>query len=410
MPTAGTRTDTLTWPLLACALAAGGATAAEQATPADDPWTALTTGTPSLNARYRYEHVDQESRPHPAHASTLRTRLGYATRPWQGITAFLELEDIRPVGQELFDDTRNGRTAYGVVADPRATEVNQAWGQYGLDRVGTLRVGRQRLAFDNQRHVGDSAWRQNQQTFDAALATVTAIDHLVASYAYVVDVNRVDARDVRMRTHLANARVTLDGIATIAGYAYLFGLRGATAPTSHATYGARATTTQKLGEIGLLGALEGAVQQPHRDGSDRNEAGYGIAEVGATLAGAKLVLGGEVLGGDGVYAFQTPFASFHPFNGWVDRFTITPADGLRDLYAIASYARGPVTATVGAHRFWDDGGTRRYGDEVDAAVEWTVRPGVKVGGKYAAYFGDAGAPPALALDVHKAWGWVELVF
>src|SRR3546814_8896470 len=40
----------------------------------------------------------------------------------------------------------------------------------------------------------------------------------------------------------------------------------------------------------------------------------------------------EVLGSDaGVFAFQTPLATLHKFQGWADLFLTTPSAGVRDL-------------------------------------------------------------------------------
>lgn len=41
------------------------------------------------------------------------------------------------------------------------------------------------------RFVGSVAWRQNDQTFDGAKATITALPGLTALYAYIGNVNRI---------------------------------------------------------------------------------------------------------------------------------------------------------------------------------------------------------------------------
>src|SRR5437762_2864022 len=48
--------------------------------------------------------------------------------------------------------------------------------------------------------------------------------------------------------------------------------------------------------------------------------------------GSTLAAGWEHLGGNGVVALQTPLATLHRHNGWADIFTVTPANGLRDLH------------------------------------------------------------------------------
>ena len=61
---------------------------------------ALTSGTTSLDFRYRFEAADVSSVPERAWASTLRTALGYETAPYQGLSGFVEFESI----DNIFDD------------------------------------------------------------------------------------------------------------------------------------------------------------------------------------------------------------------------------------------------------------------------------------------------------------------
>ena len=140
-----------------------------------DPVTAITSGQAHLDFRYRYEQVDQQGFDVDAYASTLRTRLNYTTAEWQGLTAMLEAANVVVLGQyDLYNSTTNGATSRPVVADPEYTEINQAWLQY---RRGSFTGigGRQVINLDNQRFVGNVAWRQNDQTYDAVTLKLGAI-------------------------------------------------------------------------------------------------------------------------------------------------------------------------------------------------------------------------------------------
>ena len=61
-----------------------------------------------------------------AYASTLRTRLAYRSPYFSDFGFLIELDDIRSVGNNLYNSTRNGNTNRPVVADPEGTDVNQA--------------------------------------------------------------------------------------------------------------------------------------------------------------------------------------------------------------------------------------------------------------------------------------------
>lgn len=65
-----------------------------------------------------------------------------------------------------FDSGAGARRDRPAVIDPAGVELNQLWLAWKGERGGAT-LGRQRLQLDNQRWVGNSGWRQNEQTFDA---------------------------------------------------------------------------------------------------------------------------------------------------------------------------------------------------------------------------------------------------
>ena len=61
---------------------------------ADSLVDALTGGKPVADLRLRYESVDQAGFAKDADALTLRTRVGYGTGTWQGLSAAFAFENI----------------------------------------------------------------------------------------------------------------------------------------------------------------------------------------------------------------------------------------------------------------------------------------------------------------------------
>lgn len=118
-----------------------------------------------VELRYRHETVDDDAFTRTAQADTLRLRLGYlwAFAPsWQ---AYADAERVQTLFGDDFNSTANGETDYPTVADPQATEINQAFVRYSGSALGAT-LGRHRVLLDNQRFFGNSGWRQNEQTFD----------------------------------------------------------------------------------------------------------------------------------------------------------------------------------------------------------------------------------------------------
>jgi hypothetical protein len=166
---------------------------------ADEAWTGdlnkmVTEGKVNFDFRYRYEFVDQDGIDKDAGASTLRSRLTYQSAELRGISFLAEFDNVSVIGSERYNSTENGKTQYPVVADPKGTDINQAFIKYTGDSFdGTY--GRQRILHDGQRFVGGVAWRQNEQTYDGFRADWKPTNTLKLDYSYVYNVNRIFGPD-----------------------------------------------------------------------------------------------------------------------------------------------------------------------------------------------------------------------
>lgn len=397
---------------------------------------AIAKGKFSLNARLRFEYVDQDgvaAITEPSYAPTLRTRFGFTSAPVYGFQGMLEGENVTVLGPE---DNFNAAGSNGVgykpaVADPPATELNQAWLSYTYPNWISVKGGRQRITLDNHRFVGDVGWRQNMQTFDAVAFESKPLQDLNLYYGYVWDVRRVFGdvpglpaanRDFTSESHLLNASYSGWKYGRLAGYAYLLDLQNAAgAANSCATYGGyfagSAPVTEKL-SLGYR--AEFAWQTDYADSPQSYEAEYFNVELGAAIKPFAFGAGYEVLGTDsndnapGSIGFRTPLATLHAFNGWADVFLATPSNGLRDLYGFAQVTLpAQIPLRVVYHKFDADSGGADYGQEFDVMASkkfgkyWTALL------KYSFYDGDEAAPPALAVpdvEIHKFWAQVEFNF
>ncbi|MDG9922976.1 MULTISPECIES: hypothetical protein [unclassified Pseudomonas] len=379
----------------------------------------LTQGKPILDARYRFENVDQENALRDANAQTLRTRAGFQSGKWYGLSGLIEVDNVSRLGDAAYNDTRNGQREYAVVADPDGSEVNQALLRYD-HKLGSAVLGRQRINLDNQRFIGSVAWRQNEQTYDGALTQLKPIDGLTLSYAYLDQVNTVFGPDngrydnptnpanIDGHSHLVNAQYVFMPQLTATAYRYLLDLDNiAVAPTAAEGSLSSQTTGLRLnGAVaGISYVLEYAQQQDHGDNPLDLDSEYRLLELGYTVKGVQLKAGYEVLGGDGGAgnrAFQTPLATKHAFQGWADVFLTTPADGIEDAYFGVTAPLFGGTLQAWYHDFATEQGSDDYGDEIDLSYAHPIL-GVKglVGlVKYATY---DSADEARSVDTDKAW-------
>lgn len=355
-----------------------------------------------FNFRARYEFADQSGLD-AAHAATARTRLGYTTNTTLPLSATLEFEDIRALDGSTYNQAGiNDQPQKTVVADPEITELNQAFLLFKQEEF-SAKIGRQRLLVDNQRFIGNSGWRQNEQTFDAATLQYQIEDGPEFLYSYVNQINRILGRDHPAgkwdsESHLIHARSPLGLIGTGGAYAYL--LQFETAPVmSGDTFG-----------LWLKPHLSVPVkfhfEIAHQSENSGNPSGadfghlYYRGELEFTIDHFTSGGGFERMEGDGTTSFQTPLAGLHGFNGWADQFLTTPVNGLDDIFLFASAKLpGKISARAEGHHFSSQRGSETYGHEVGLILSRSLGQYASVLTKAALFDGKEGRPDVTKLSL-----------
>lgn len=362
-----------------------------------------------LEARLRYEGVEQDGLAKDAQALTLRTRLGYETAAWRGFRALVEGENVTALTDD-YNSTTNRRTAYPVVSDPEASELNRAQVSWTGETAGAV-LGRQRIILGNARFVGNVGFRQNEQTFDALRVDLQPTKDIALTYAYVDKVLRVFGPDSPQgdwdsRSHLMQLQARTPA-GQLSLYGQLLDLPDAPAQSS-ATFGARLAGQRLLrGDLSATYEAEYARQNDHAGNPAEFEVDYIALGAGLKTPQRAASLGYERLDGDGRRGFQTPLATLHAFQGWADVFLTTPASGVRDLNLRASgvvtLAGKPVKLAAAVHDFADADGGADYGRELDAAVSVPLAKSLSAELKAARFDGEATAFP----DRTKVWVTLE---
>ena len=365
------------------------------------------------DTRYRYEYVDQANLNKDARASTIRNKTGVESGFFHGFRAGVEGEFVLELGPDDFNNTINGRTQYPVVVDVESAEVDQAYLEsHNIPGVALL-GGRFLENLDNLRYVGSVAWRQNDQTFDGAKATITAIPDVELLYAYIGNVNRIFSDsspigNIHSNIHLMHAKSKKYDFGQLTAYTYLMDLYDLDR-LSNASYGGFLKGKQKLSDsLTYLYRLEYAHQTDYGDSPLNYDADYVRVEQGFSKGGLTGTLVYELLGSDnGIAAFQTPLATGHIFNGFADVFLVTPPTGLQDFYVQAKYkvpagSDGPFSYFGGLlllaqyHEFRSAVRDLDYGSEFDFYAYLPIRDGFYAQAKYANYQADE-----LFVDVQK---------
>lgn len=369
---------------------------------------------PIAEARLRYEHVDQDGIARQADALTVRARAGLsassgalsATVVGQGTLAVLD----------HYYDGLNGVATRPLVADPQNVALYIAQLQYKTKAV-TLTAGRQKIALDDERFVGNVGFRDNAQTFDAVRAELTPAKGLKLDLAYVWSVRSIwgiDGAGARQQAISGDNIFANLSYATpvgmLTGFAYLVDHNEAAMQAfrlSSQTYGVRLAGSQAFSNtVGFSYQLSYARQSDYHVNPNDYVADYWLADATLNVKGWKLNGGYEMLGaskGAALTSFQTPLGTNFKFQGWADKFLTTPANGVRDLYLGGGYGwkqMGPlsgVTLAATWHRFDSDRLNQHYGDEIDLLASAKVKK-TAVSVRYAHY--DA---KAMATDTDKFW-------
>lgn len=382
------------------------------AMPADQPAGLMAGAKVGLDLRLRHETVEQDGLADDAGANTLRLRLNLATGKVNDFSAFFELDHLQVLGSDNYNSTRNGRSNYPIVADPEGTDLNQAYVQYtGLPKT-TLRLGRQRIRHDGERHIGAVGWRQNEQTYDALTVTNEALPAVTFNYSYVSAVRRVfgpdsgtPAADYDSASHLLHLRLKKLPVGALSAYWYHLDFDDAPQLTSD-TWGLRYDGSRKLGGgPEFAWGLEYAQQSDAGPNPASIDAGYRQIEFALKWPAFGFVVGQEVLDGrSGTYtaltnpAFQTPLATLHKWQGWADKFLTTPSAGIDDRYVGINGKLAGFTGQAVWHDFQAEATSRDYGTELNLLVSRKFANRYELLLKYADYSTDG-----LFTDTTKYW-------
>lgn len=421
--------------LVAALLPAGAAQAAPAAPQFGDPvpLAAGLTLDPMLDARLRWEDVDATSK--SADAVTMRLRAGFELKEASSHLALLAEANgtlamgmhysgypyANPGGQQY-------RPAMATIADPQSVGLNRLQIAYQTKVLG-LTVGRQRINLDDQRFVGSVGWRQNEQTFDAVRGTVN-YGSVMLDATYADRQHSIYGSDGGLRTRYDGQFVFLNGglkhrLGTAKGFAYLLdydktAFINATARgqlDSSQTYGFRVVGAPVRLARGVSASVTGsyATQSNYGNNARHYSAQYYTYEGALNLGDHTLTGGFERLGSDryaagGAWAFQTPMATLHRFNGTADLFLATPANGLADTWAGLAGKFPRVAALPGLaygvsyHWYGSAIHAQKYGNEVDAQIGFKTRK-VTWLVKYAGY-----QAKGFGADTQKIWLQAEYAF
>ena len=390
----------------------------------DDFWYAVTHGKPVLNMRLRIEIADLDNKGanglKRSEAYTLRTRLGYGTKPWKGLMAYAEAENTTAVATNQYNNGRQGANGQTVIADPTNTEVNQVFLNYKRKEWAdtNITLGRQRIILDDSRFVGNVGWRQNEQTFDAVSGSSSlGVEDLTVNYTYMRYIRRIFGdsgntlpnKDWRANNHVIHADYKGFDAVDITGFVYLFEFNRVQANSS-ASVGFRLTGDSEItDDLKLIYEASYAYQTDYENNPVNYNTHYFMGQLKLAQSDwGALGVGYELLGSDdGDARFVTPLSTAHKFNGWADAFLNNGgANGLQDLFAsISPKLPWKLKGSLIYHHFWSHHDGKSIGDEVDFILKRPINKYLSVLTKAAYFEGSDNNSVAGTSVPNNLWRW-----
>ena len=140
--------------LAVASLLVGGPALAEGKTWVAEFWDAFSGGTASLNMRGRIEIADTDTREH-SEAYTVRTRLGYGTKPFYGFSVYADFENIAAIKKERYWNVVDPDNGHRAITQHQLERGHVVGGGAVNRSVGAGRIARDHPAEGGARRGGD---------------------------------------------------------------------------------------------------------------------------------------------------------------------------------------------------------------------------------------------------------------
>lgn len=327
-----------------------------------------------------------------------------------------------------------GDVANANVSDKNGVAVFEGWAQYDFDKKWSTRIGRQVIAYDNQRILGEIDWAQQGQSHDAALVSYHPKNHqLDLGIAYnssgenVIETPYTISNYKSMQYAWYHTNINTIGISLLmlnTGYEYA-NLEEKLLIDYKQTFGTYLTYKTKKIDTNL-----GFYGQTGKSTDKSVSAWYAGANFGYTITEAfKASLGYEFLSGKNmndksatIKSFTPIFGTNHGFNGYMDYFYVgnhQNSVGLQDVFLKLNYTVNKWQFALIPHVFnapnkvinpTNEKLDSYLGTEVDATFGYAFKKDITVSGGYSQMFGSKTLEFLKAGDASHInnWAWLMI--
>ncbi|PHN06925.1 alginate export family protein [Flavilitoribacter nigricans] len=343
------------------------------------------------------------------------------------ITVKISLQDVRVWGNQ----------SQLVVGDGNLTSLHEGWAKFNISPKFAFKVGRQEIAYDDQRILGSVGWAQQARSHDAAILMFqdsTFSGHL--GLAFNQNSPRLFSTDYTVKNYKALQYLWLHKDWKQANLSVLVLNNGVQVLNDNGEAVGTNFSHTLGGRFGFkLGKFQINSSAYYQGGKQANVQGTRINALytGADLTygvgrGHSFTLGGEILSGNNQMnptgennAFTPLYGTNHKFNGLMDYFYVgnhVNNVGLNDLFVKWGMKKSKFNSGIQLHFFTaneaiaDEAGKEMssyLGTEVDITTSFPVTKGVGVAAGYSHMFGSDSMVTlknAGSTDATSNWVWM----
>jgi len=377
---------------------------------------AILTSSPTIAAeidfgakvRVRAEHVEAalgRAKGKTGNWVSQQTRLETKAKNDEGLSAFLQLQDVRTWGGEDQSFPPPSVTGTGTSASAKGLDFHQAYftvNSFGMEDL-KLKAGRQEIVFDDARLVGNIGWIQNAQSFDALRLSYkgTGFDlDVVGAQVLADDTHPVlkpytTAHDQDSYFTAVHSSFKVGG-GVVNPFVYTVSNPTRLKPGTDSDGNPNTVSIDSLQTVGVFVkqtfgdtklTFHGGSQSGNVSPTISHSAYFAALAVAQKIVGSQVSLHYDVYSGDKdktdnqSNAFNALYPTNHAYFGFIDNFLFTPNAGVTDTQLRYGTKIGEK-AKVGVHlhKFGTSPGSidpgQDAGSEVDVTLKIKARKGL----------------------------------
>lgn len=357
-----------------------------------------------------------------------RTRLNLDFKI-NSIQTYFSLQNIHVWGDQPQLVTNNGA----------ALGIHEAWAKVKLNQNWGLKLGRQEIAYDDQRIFGSVNWAQQARSHDAALLVFqdsTFTGHLGLAFnqdrpqlvetRYTVPRNYKTIQFLWLRKEWNTFKASLLFLNNGVQVNYS---NGDFETNFSQTIGGRLSWKQNKLSANLAAYYQGGTNPDTLDSDIKAhylgaDIGYSISENFSVGGGIEILSGNDQLDNNGENnAFNPFYGTNHKFNGVMDYFYVgnhAGSVGLNDVFIRGNYKNKKFETGIAFHVFQansditdGNGGAldAALGTEIDYTIGFKLKPGASLKLGYSQLFGTDSMEALKGGDsgVTNNWGWAMII-